>query len=86
MTAKASEFIKNRQRFPHAHLRFDFASSNMSFDKLDFNLFIAGELEIISDTKTGNSERKGRLELLKKLMYLSNSYEFSTIKSLYAAA
>ena len=85
MTAKASESIKNRQRFPHAHLRFDFASTNMSFDKLDFNLFVAGELEIISDIKTGNLERKGRLELLKKLMYLSNSYEFTIVKSLYAA-
>ena len=85
LTAKASESIKNRQRFPHAHLRFDFASTNMSFDKLDFNLFVAGELEIISDIKTGNLKRKGRLELLKKLMYLSNSYEFTIVKSLYAA-
>ena len=85
LTAKASESIKNRQRFPHAHLRFDFASKNLSFDKLDIKLFVAGELEIIAASKTGNLEKKGRLELLKKLMYLSCSYEVSEIKSLYAA-
>ena len=85
LTSKASEAIKNRQRYPHAYLRFDYASKNMSFDKLDLNLFVAGELEIISSSKTENLERKGRLNLLKKLMYLSSSYEVLVIKSLYAA-
>lgn len=85
LTSKASDSIKNRQRYPHAHLRFDHASSNLAFDKLDFNLFVAGELEIISSSKTGSLERKGRIELLKKLMYLSSSFEYQIIKSLYAA-
>ena len=57
----------------------------MSFDKLDLNLFVAGELEIITASKTKNSEKQGRLDLLKKLMYLSSSYEVSVIRSLYAA-
>ena len=60
-------------------------SSNLSFDKLDLNLFVAGELEIISDKKTREVERMGRLNLLKKIMYLSTSYEFIVLKSLYAA-
>lgn len=49
------------------------------------NLFIAGELEIITEARTDKTERMGRLDLLKKLMYLSSSYELSTIKAYYAA-
>ena len=60
-------------------------SSNLSFDKLDLNMFVAGELEIISDQKTREVERMCRLNLLKKIMYLSSSYEFTVLKSLYAA-
>lgn len=57
----------------------------MSFDKFDLNLFVAGELEITTASKTKKSEKKGRLDLLKKLMYLSSSYKVSAIKLLYAA-
>ena len=83
--AKASDSVRKQQRYPQAHLRYEFVSSNLSFDKLDLNLFVAGELEIISDQKTREVERMGRLNLLKKIMYLSTSYEFSVLKSLYAA-
>lgn len=83
--AKSSDSVRFRQRYPQAHLRFDYVSSNISFDKLDLNLFIAGELEIITDSRTDKVERNGRLYLLKKLMYLSTSYELSTIKTYYAA-
>ena len=73
--AKASDSVRKQQRYPQAHLRYEFVSSNFSFDKLDSNLFVAGELEIISDQKTREVERMGRLNLLKKIMYLSTSYE-----------
>ena len=45
--AKASDTVHFPQKYPQAYLRYEFTSSNISFDKLDFNLFIAGELEII---------------------------------------
>ena len=83
--AKASDSVRKQQRYPQAHLRYEFVSSNLSFDKLDLNLFVAGELEIISDKKTREVERMGRLNLLKKIMYLSTSYEFTVLKSLNAA-
>ena len=83
--AKASDSVKRCQKYPQAHLRFEFVSANVTFEKLDFNLFVAGELEIISSSKIRNTEKAGRLELLKKIMYLSTSYEFSVLKSFYAA-
>ena len=43
------------------------------------------ELEIISDKKTKEPEKSGRLKLLKKIMYNSSCYEFVTLKSFYAA-
>ncbi|KAH3851616.1 hypothetical protein DPMN_094098 [Dreissena polymorpha] len=43
ITSKSSDSVRNKQRYPHAHLRFDFVSKNISFDKIEFNLFIAGE-------------------------------------------
>ena len=51
--AKSSDSVRNRQRYPQAHLRFEFAGSDLSFASLDLNLFVAGELEIISDCRTG---------------------------------
>ena len=57
----------------------------MSFEKLDLNLFVAGEIEIISDPKIKEIERLGRLKLLKKIMYNNTCYEFNTLKSFYAA-
>ena len=83
--AKASDSVRKSQRYPQAHLHFEFVSSNKSFEKLDINLFVAGEIEIISDKPTKESEKLGRLDLLKKIMYLSTSYDFTVLKSFYAA-
>jgi len=84
ISAKSSDTVVNRQRYPHAHLRYEFVSSNISFQRLDMNLFVAGELEIIGSCKSSH-ERQGRTEFLKRLMYLSSNYDFSSIKSLFAA-
>ena len=83
--AKASDTVQFPQKYPQAYLKYEFTSSNISFDKLDMNLFVAGELEIIGSSKTKEVERSGRISLLKKIMYLSTSYEFKTLKSYYAA-
>lgn len=63
---KASDAVKRSQKYPQAHLRFELVSLNVTFKKLDLNLFVAGEIEIISDSKIRNTEKTGRLELLKK--------------------
>ena len=83
--AKASESVSNPQRYPHSHLRFEFVNNSIDFDKLELNMFVAGELEIISQSSTSFTESRSRLELLKRLMYLNRAFDFTVLKSLYAA-
>ena len=83
--SKASDSVKFPQKYPQAFLRYEFVSENVTFEKLDLNLFVCGELEIISDSTIKESEKSGRLRLLKKIMYNSSCYEFATLKSFYAA-
>jgi hypothetical protein len=82
---KSSDKIRYKQRYPHSQLRYEFVSHDISFQNLDLNLFVAGELEIISDPKTKGSEQTGRLALLKRIMYLNTSHDFKLLKSYYAA-
>jgi len=82
--SKISDDVVNKQKFPQAHLRFDFASQHLSFSQLDLNLLVAGELEIISACRD-KKEKNGRIDLLKSLMYLAKSHDISVIRSLYAA-
>ena len=85
INAKASDRVKNPQKWPHAHLQYEFVNKQMKFDELDMKMFIAGEMEIISAEDLSDSERKGRLNLLKKIVYYTNIYEFKGLKAFYAA-
>jgi hypothetical protein len=52
---------------------------------LQFNLFVAGELEIISNKKIDEIEKTGRIKLLKKISYYTELYEWKgRIQKLYA--
>ena len=46
---------------------------------------MAGEISIIAADDLSESVRKGRLDLLKKIIYYSNTYEFKGLKAFYAA-
>ena len=83
--AKASDSVKFPQKYPQAFLRYEFVSPNVTFEKLNLNLFVCEELEILSDKRIKEPEKSGRLKLLKKIMYNSTSYDFLTLKSFYAA-
>ena len=85
INAKASDRVKFPQSWPHAHLQYEYVNKQMTYDELDFKMFIAGELEIISSEGLPRSERLGRTSLLKKIIYYSNTYEFKGLKSFYAA-
>ena len=85
MKAKASDIVRKSQIYPKTRLRFEYFSFNMWFEKLDINLLVATEIEIISDKCIKDNDLKGRLELLKKIMYSSNSYEFAGLESYNAA-
>ena len=82
---KSSDKVKDPQRWPHAYLRYEFVNKQVKFDKLDFKLFLAGEISIIAADDLSESERKGCLDLLKKIIYYSNTYEFKGLKAFYAA-
>ena len=84
INAKASDHVKNPQKWPHSHLQFEYVNKQVKYDELDFKLFIAGELEIISDPDLSSSERSGRLTLLKKIVYYYSTYEFKGLKAFYA--
>jgi hypothetical protein len=64
--------------------QYEYAGSKMSFEDLEFNFFLAGELEIIFGNKISDKEKKGRIELLKKISYFYELYEWKGIKKLYA--
>ena len=72
--AKASDKVKAPQKWPHAHLQYEFVNKEMKFDDLDYRLFIAGELEIISESSLSSVEKQGRINLLKKIIYYSSTY------------
>ena len=80
INAKASDRVKFPQNWPHAHLQYEYVNKQMTYDELDFKMFIAGELEIISSEGLPRSERLGRSSLLKKIIYYSNTYEFKGLK------
>ena len=49
ISAKASDKVKTHQKWPHAHLQYEYVHKHVKFDELDFKLFKAGELGIISE-------------------------------------
>ena len=83
--AKASDKVRHPQKWPHAHLQYEHVNKQVKYDELDFKLFIAGELEIISEDGISSTERQGRLKLLKKIVYFYATYEFKGLKAFYAA-
>ena len=80
INAKTSDKVKDKQRWPHDYLQYEFVNKQVKFDELDFKLFL-----IISSDDLTESEKKGRLDLLKKIIYYSNTYEFKGFKAFYAA-
>ena len=46
---------------------------------------VAGELEIISRTRISPSKKAGRLGFFKEIFYNKGTYEWETIRKLYAS-
>lgn len=83
--AKASDKVRFPQQWPHSNLQYEYVNKAVKFDELDFKLFIAGELEIISAANISKHERTGRLALIKKIVYYSGIYSFEGLRGFYAA-
>ena len=65
---KGTTKIISNQQFAHTALE-DEVGEDRDLLSLSFNLFVAGELEIITARGTSDKEKKTRLEILKKLAY-----------------
>jgi hypothetical protein len=63
--------------------QFEYAGFKINFDDLEFNLFVAGELEMLSSSKISEVERIGRTKLLKRIAYFTELYEWKGLKKLY---
>ena len=85
MVAKASDDVVNPQTWPQTSLQYEYINKSISFQDLDFKLFVAGELETIGLKKITSTERKGRLSLLKKIVYYSSIYTWKALLDFYAA-
>ena len=66
--------------WPQSKLQFEYAGSKINFDELEFNLFVARELEMLSSAKLCEVERVGRTKLLKKIAYYTELYEWTGLK------
>ena len=85
MTKKASDKVLYPQVWPQSFLQYEFVSEKTKFENLDMKMFVAGELEIILSGTVTSCECKGRLKLLKKIMYYANVYEWKGLLMYYAA-
>ena len=72
------------QLSPQEYLRFEHARDPIKSDDLDLRLFIAGELNIIDIPDIFPIEMRGRLDLLKTIMYLAGFSEWRGILQFYA--
>ena len=77
--------VKSPQKWPHAYLQFEYVNKQVKFDELDYRMFIAGELEVISEADLSRTERNGKISLLKKIVYYSSTYDFKGLKAFYAS-
>ena len=85
MNFKAIDGVKTQVAWPHSQLRYEYVSEPFNFQELNLNLFIAGELEIITCGSISQTQKEARLDLLKILVYESNTYPLKAIKDWYAS-
>lgn len=79
---RPSDEVVKKQFWPQAKLQFEYAGSKVSIEDLEYNLFVAGELEIISSRNIDKVEKNGRIKLLKKIAYYFELYEWNGIKKI----
>ena len=75
-------YVKKKQKFPHAALQPEFLARSKAptFDELNLQLFVAGELEIILNGGIPANEVLARLRLLKNAAYKADYMDFGTIR------
>lgn len=77
--AKLTDCVKVTLRWPHTALKYNMGQSQLVYSDLDFPSLVAGELEIINAPDTKESERHGRMELLKATAYHSQHFPWKDV-------
>ena len=72
--------IRRVVRYPHSKLNLEF-TDHKKFEELELNLFVAGELEIISRSK--GHEHDSRIKLLTIIMYHSQCCRWPVLRQQY---
>ena len=76
---------KNPQLCPQEFLRLEHVRDPIKYEDLDLRLFVAGELNIIDTENISRSEKRGRMKILKDILFLAGCYEWKGILDFYAA-
>ncbi len=80
----STDYITQPQRCPQTFLGMKFSRQPVKFENLDFRLFVAGELAIISQgTGQWSREQRGRMSLLQDIVYSAGHYQWHAILSYY---
>ena len=83
LVARSTDQVRFPQTWPHVALQDDLFNQGVEFKDLDFRLFVAGELEIITSPDISDRERSGRLQLLKQLTYLNGVHQWEILRNIY---
>jgi hypothetical protein len=81
-SVKNSGQVNSTQEYAHNHHKY---AKNINFDSMTLGQFVAGEMEIIDSYCRYPAEVKGRKQLLKEICYLSDLWEWGTLKQYYKA-
>ncbi len=83
--AKTTDSVRFPQIWPHVALQDELFGKHLGFLELNFRLFAAGELEIITRPGISTIEQTGRLGLLKQLAYLNGYHDWKVVRNVYMA-
>jgi len=75
------DIVLHQLHWPHTFLDYSFASSDVTYSRLDPALLAAGELTIILDAEP--VEKEARTKLLRKVLYYSRRYTWQATKSFH---
>lgn len=73
-----TDSVIKEELWPHTGLKFSYGCNNVSYDKLDINLFVAGYVNNILIAKTPSSMVSFKLKHLEKLMYFSRMHSWGS--------
>lgn len=82
---KPTDKVVKKLDWPQAELKYEISGRMLEFQDLDFQQFVAGELEIITGSNISEAEKQARLNFLKKISYYAFDFEWNVVRNFYAS-